>query len=91
MTSRHLSTRIAEHQGKSFRTGLALTSPPFSQIRNHIEENQTNHLNYNINKQEFTILTSAESNCDLFIKESILIKTIRPNLNNIESLHLRVF
>ena len=43
---------------------------------------------YNINKEEFNNLTSAESNCDLAIKESIIIKTIRPELNN---MNLKVF
>ena len=91
MTSHHLSTRIAKHQSKSFRTGLTLTSPPFSQIRNHTEEKINNHPDYNINKEEFIILTSAESNYDLIIKENIKIKTIRPELNNIEYLNLKVF
>ena len=73
MTSHHLSTKIAEHQGKSFKTGLTLTSPPFSQIRNHIKKILNNHFDYNINKEEFMILTSAESNCDLIIKEIKLL------------------
>ena len=82
-TSRHLSTRITEHQGKSFRTGLKLTSPPFSQIRNHIEEILNNHFDYNIKMEEFTILISVESNCNSVIKKSVLIKATRPELNNI--------
>ena len=91
MTSRHLSTRIAEHLGVSFRSGLALTSPPFSQIRNHINESPDQHHNYNLNKEQFEIITSANSKYDLIIKESLIIKTLRPNLNNIESLNLKFF
>ena len=49
-TSRHLSTRIADHIGISFRTGL--TSLLCSQIRNHESEEQV-HQNYNINKEQF--------------------------------------
>ena len=42
-TSRYLSTRIAEHMGISFRTGLTLTSQPFSQISNHVSEEEKAH------------------------------------------------
>ena len=48
---------------------IPLTSPPFGQIRNHNEENLNNHLDCNINTEEFTILIFAESNYDLIIKE----------------------
>ena len=58
-TSRHLSTRIAEYMGISFRTGLTLTSPPFSQIRNHVSEEQETHHNYNINKEQFKIISKT--------------------------------
>ena len=51
MTSRHLPTRKAEHQGKSFRTGLTLKSLPFCQVSNHTEENIHKHIDYNINKE----------------------------------------
>ena len=34
-TMRTLHTRVAEHAGRSFRTGALLTSPPHSNIRAH--------------------------------------------------------
>ena len=90
-TSRHLSTRIAEHMGISFRTGLNLTSPPFSQIRNHVSEEQETHHNYNINKEQFKIISKAQSKYDLDIKESLFIKILNPNLNNMDALNLKIF
>ena len=35
--TRHFSTRISEHLGISHRSGIRLTSPPFSAIRNHVQ------------------------------------------------------
>ena len=90
-TSRHLSTRISEHIGISFRTGIPLTSPPFSQIRSHIEESQNTHQNYRITKEQFKIIAKAPSNYDLTIKESIFIKLSKPNLNNMDSINLKIF
>ena len=84
-------TRVAEHLGVSYRSGLALTSPPFSQIRNHINDSPDQYQNYSLNKDQFKIITSANSKCDLLIKESLIIKTTRPNLNNMESINLKVF
>ena len=34
-TRRHLTLRIAEHQGRSARTGARLFNPSFSPIRSH--------------------------------------------------------
>ena len=87
-TSRHLSTRISEHMGVSYRTAVPLTSPPFSAIRNHIDHN---HTNYTISPDEFTIIDRAPTDFQLLKKESILIKQIQPNLNNMESLTLKIY
>ena len=65
---------------------LTLTSPPFSQIRNHFSEA---HQNYNINKEQFKIISKAQSKFDLDIKESLLIKIVNPKLNNIDALNLK--
>ena len=90
-TSRHLSTRVSEHIGVSYRTSVPLSSPPFSAIRNHTQVNQVNHNNYSISPDEFTIIDSAQTDFQLLKKESILIKQIQPNLNNMDSLVLKVF
>ena len=86
-TSRHLSTRIAEHLGVSFRTGKKLSSPPFSQISKHYEEE---HINEGPNKANFSIITSATTDFELNIKESITIKTLKPNLNDMEAINLKI-
>ena len=87
-TSRHISTRICEHLGISYRTTMPLTNPPFSAIRNHTIHN---HNNYTISPNEFTIVESAQTDFQLLKKESILIKQIQPNLNNMESLTLKIY
>ena len=87
-TSRHLSTRISEHLGISYRTAVPLTTPPFSAIRNHTE---FNHPNYTISPDEFSIVENAQSDYQLLKKESILIKLTQPNLNNMESLTLKIY
>ena len=61
-------------------TGLTLTLPPFSQIRKHIEENINNHLDYNINKEKFTILTSAQSDCNFSINCLDMLLTDVPSV-----------
>ena len=87
-TSRHLSTRVSEHQGVSYRTLVPLTNPPFSAIKNHTN---FNHNNYTISPNEFTIIESAQTDFQLIKKESILIKQIQPNLNNMESITLKIY
>ena len=76
----------------SFRTGLTLTSPPFGQIRNHVSEEQETHHNYNINKEQFKIISKTQSKYDVIdIKESLFIKILNPNLNNMDALNLKIF
>ena len=87
-TSRHLSTRVSEHLGISYRTSVPLTNPQFSAIRNHIS---FNHDNYSISQNEFTIIESVQTDFQLLKKESILIKQIQPNLNNMESVSLNIY
>ena len=84
-TSRHLSTRISEHLGQSYRTGINLSNPPFSAIREH-----TSNSTCNIERENFNIIATATSEIDLIIKESILIKQSNPPLNNMDSLQLRI-
>ena len=87
-TSRHLLTRVSEHRGVSYRTSVPLSNPPFSAIRNHTF---INHENYSISPDEFTIIDTAQSDYQLLKKESILIKQIQPNLNNMDSLTLKIY
>ena len=60
----------------------------FSTIRNHTI---LDHNNYTISPNDFTIIENAQTDFQLLKKESILIKQIQPNLNNIEPLTLKVY
>ena len=60
-TTRHFSTRISEHLGISHRSGIRLTSPPFSAIRNHVQYEKDHHQNYNLTPNQFKIISSANS------------------------------
>ena len=79
-TSRTLRTRIAEHLGRSFRTGRPLSRPPHSSIRIHSEE-----CDHTVSPDDFTILGSASSVLDLRILESIFIAKLHPTLNDMQS------
>lgn len=81
-TVRHLNTRISEHLGISHRTGMKITKPSYSSIREHCESN-----NCIIDANNFEIVTSANPE-DIYIAESILIKQQKPNLNSGTSLEL---
>jgi len=75
-TSRWLQHRILEHKGKSIRTGLPLSKPSYSAIREH------SHLhNHPFNTTDFKILTSHPNRFDLIIAESLHIITMNPELN----------
>ena len=76
-TSRWLQHRIFEHQGKSVRTGRHLSHPSFSAIRDH-----SHHHDHQYTTEDFTVLHSLQNRFDLNITESITIRTIRPELNN---------
>ena len=75
-TSRHLRTRIAEHRGLSYRTGVPLTSPPHSSIRDHAFS--TGH---DISTNNFKVIFSKTSQ-NLRIYE---INKFKPSLNSMES------
>jgi len=76
-TSRWLRHRIAEHKGKSFRTGLPLSKPSFSAIREHSLQHS-----HPFSNTDFHILTSLSSRQDLIISESLFIQKMSPELNN---------
>ena len=76
-TKRHYKIRMCEHLGISHRTGrnLKYNSSNATAIREHIEK--TGHLGIFDN---FQILSSAKSNFECLIKESLLIKKFDPEL-----------
>ena len=65
------------------------TSPPFSVIREHIHT--SNHNGCSITPEHFKIIAHGKSDLELLIKESVLIKHLQPNLNNVDSFSLAVF
>ena len=88
-TTRHLAVRISEHMGVLYRTLLPLSSPPFSAIREHL--NISDHENYSITPEQFKIIARGQNDLELLIKESLLIKHLKPNLNNVDSFSLTDF
>ena len=86
-TSRLLASRVAEHSGRSLRTGRVLAHPSHSNIREHAES-----CGALVTLDHFTILDSCSSSKDLRILESLFIFKQRPMLNNMQSAHpLSVF
>ena len=73
-TSRHLYSRIAEHQGRSPRTGQLLKNVNSNVFKHFLD---TGH---DINTNNFEILTSAP-NGNLKILESVFIEKLKPSLN----------
>ena len=86
MTTRTLGVRADEHAGVSFRTGVPLTRPPHSAVREHLESCPAS---YDINN--FKILASAAHESDLRILESLYIAKLKSSLNSqLSSYHLAV-
>ena len=81
-TTRWFKHRILEHRGLSFRTGFPLSKPSFSAVRQHSHDHDHPFTN-----RDFEILTFASNRLDLVISESILIRKMKPELNN----HLSAF
>ena len=79
-TRRNLYMRVAEHAGRSFRTGAFLTTPPNSSIRDHC-----NSCNSNVDISNFKILSSNDSKPFLQVLESLYIKKLKPLLNDTSS------
>jgi hypothetical protein len=86
-TCRHLHTRISEHCGISALTGNPLSCVSKSSISDHSRE-----AGHPIEPSDFKIVTSANSNHDILIKESLLIAQTKPSLNNnVRSFPLTLF
>ena len=79
-TVRTLGNRIAEHSGRSYRTGALLCQPSHSAIRNHCEE-----CGVNIKLEHFKILGHTSNNVDVRILESMHIYKCKPILNDMSS------
>ena len=73
---RLLKVRINSHMGVSYRTGVQLSNPEFSNIRNH-----TKKCKYNIKYEDFKIIGRAKNEQQLSILESLFIKQMVPLLN----------
>ena len=69
-TKKSLFLRYHDHKGTSSRTGRRLTSPLFSNIRNHCED--TCKCNFSLDN--FEIIYQGKSELDIRIAESLLIK-----------------
>ena len=85
-TQRHFKTRISEHKGISVRTGQPLSTPLFSNIRDHAWE-----ADHRINDGNFEIITRSNNNIDLHILESLAILHYQPTLNECNPGSLLVF
>lgn len=80
-TSRHLATRIAEHQGVSPRTNRPVSCPSFSAIRQHCD----NCGHPQPKAENFSIVSQAGNPFDLSIMESLHIQKQLPKLNTMLS------
>ena len=76
---RNLKIRISEHMGVSHRSGIKITSPSFSRIREHALE-----YNHRITEDDFSIKYRAKCSSDLRIAETLYIMKDRPDLNGTE-------
>ena len=77
MTTRTLGSRIDEHIGVSYRTGVRLTRPPHSAIRDHAEQ-----CDIRVKSDQFKILNSSSNSFDLRVLESLYILKSKSVLNN---------
>ena len=69
---RHFATRIAEHKGVSVRTGLRLSNPGHSNIREHSVDNQ-----HAFSDENFKVLRVSNRH-DIKLCESIFLHKLEP-------------
>lgn len=79
-TYQRLYTRVAQHLGKSHRTGQLLSSPSASSIRDHALSCQSS-----LGIDDFQILSRSSTFPDLRILESLHIHRLRPQINDMSS------
>ena len=75
--SRWLKHRILEHRGLSIRTKFPLSKPSHSAIRDH-----SHARDHPFTDQDFRVLSFASNRLDLVISESLLIRSMKPELNS---------
>ena len=86
-TRRHIHTRISEHMGVSPLTGKKRSVSTMSGILAHIHNTK-----HDISPSDLKILSTATSETDLLIRESLLISKLNPILNaSIRSTPLDLF
>ena len=76
-TKRSLHCRVEQHLGRSYRTGVWLTRPDPSPIRNHVVGCNTT---FSINN--FKIIGQGDTLLDLRLLESLHILKSKPDLND---------
>ena len=75
-TRRLLKVRIDSHRGVSFRTGMKISNPEQSNIRNH-----TKICKNDISNDDFTVVGHCKDPKELLILETLVIKQLVPPLN----------
>ena len=76
-TQLQLFRRVSQHRGVSFRTGIPLSKPNNSAIRDHCNSN-----NHQIEPRSFTVLDHCHNRADLHILETLHIHMERPSLSS---------
>ena len=77
---RTLHERTHEHLGKSFLTGAPLTNLKHSSIRVH-----SHNSNHPLKLENFTIIGRAQSTDHIRLLESVYIRHLNPDLNDMET------
>ena len=79
-TIRCLRVRANEHLGKSFLTGFNLSSPKHSSIREHAHKKK-----HRMTMENFSIIGRAHAYDNIRLLESVYIKHLSPDLNDMDS------
>jgi hypothetical protein len=79
-TIRTLRTRVAEHAGRSHRTGSLLSAPSHSSVRSHAHS-----CDITVDLTKFRVLGRCKNFSDLRILESLHIFKLKPTLNDQQS------
>jgi hypothetical protein len=77
MTSRYLYSRVAEHKGRSCKSGQLLSRPPHTSMRTHAEQ-----CGVLVSDSDLRVLASTSGTSDLRILKSLYIFELRPSLNS---------
>ena len=75
-TQLRLFRGVSQHRRVSFRTGIPLSKPDNSAIRDHC-----NSHNHQLEQSNFTVIDNCHNNSDLHILKSLHIHIDRPALN----------